>query len=151
MIEEILWNLIEYRKEAFNNREIFKELKTLQRKSNGKIEHSAAGHDDLLFSYLIGVYALRYESTSMKRFLKVIADEYNEDLIHPDDRISSLKQSARISAHSKLISNQTNKVFSELMQAEEEIQAELAEKKLIDSSPRSRVARSINTFKSIIN
>lgn len=151
MIEEILWNLIEYRKEAFNNREIFKELKTLQRKSNGKIEHSVAGHDDLLFSYLIGVYALRYESTSMKRFLKVIADEYNEDLIHPDERISSLKQSARISAHSKLISNQTNKVFSELMQAEEEIQAELAEKKLITSKSRSRIARSINTFKSIIN
>lgn len=151
MIEEILWNLIEYRKESFNNREIFKELKTLQRKSNGKIEHSAAGHDDLLFSYLIGVYALRYESTSMKRFLKVIADEYNEELVHPDDRISSLKQSARISAHSKLISNQTNKVFSQLMQAEEEIQAELTEKKLITPKSRSRVARSINAFKSIIN
>lgn len=70
MINEILFDLVHEKPELFNNKFIFSELKTLVKKKNGKIEHREGAHDDVIFSYLIGLYALRYMTESTKVLIK---------------------------------------------------------------------------------
>lgn len=93
MMEDILFSLLDKTPEVFNNRDIFKELKTLERKKTGKIEHSESGHDDILMSYLIGMYAILFEQESMKRFLKNIYDD--EDIFDiPEEELNERKNKA---------------------------------------------------------
>lgn len=46
---------------------IYKELKTLERKRNGKVEHADGEHDDTVLAFLIGQYAM--DQPTMKYFL----------------------------------------------------------------------------------
>lgn len=95
MIEDILFNLINNKPESFNNRDIFKELKTLERKKTGKIEHSDSGHDDILMSYLIGLFAILFEQKSMKRFLTNIYDD--EDIFDvPEEELEARKNKSNM-------------------------------------------------------
>jgi hypothetical protein len=43
----------------------YNELKTIERKSNGKVEHAVGAHDDFLMSMLIGRYGASFESFKM--------------------------------------------------------------------------------------
>lgn len=95
MVEDILFNLINNKPESFNNRDIFKELKTLERKKTGKIEHSDSGHDDILMSYLIGLFAILFEQKSMKRFLTDIYDD--EDIFDvPEEELEARKNKSNM-------------------------------------------------------
>lgn len=95
MVEDILFNLINNKPESFNNRDIFKELKTLERKKTGKIEHSDSGHDDILMSYLIGLFAILFEQKSMKRFLTNIYDD--EDIFDvPEEELEARKNKSNM-------------------------------------------------------
>ena len=97
MVEDILFNLINNKPESFNNRDIFKELKTLERKKTGKIEHSDSGHDDILMSYLIGLFAILFEQKSMKRFLINIYDD--EDIFDvPEEELEARKNKSNMIA-----------------------------------------------------
>jgi hypothetical protein len=49
------------------SRWIHKQLKTLERKKNGKVEHTQGEHDDDIFSYLIGRYAMTFASINLFR------------------------------------------------------------------------------------
>ena len=62
MINEILFGIVNQRPELINNTSIMDEIKTLQRKRTGKIEHADGKHDDQLFSYLIGLYPLLFDN-----------------------------------------------------------------------------------------
>lgn len=55
---EILKERMEYHKDKFVSPIIFNELKTLEVKRSGKIEHCADGHDDSIFSLLMALYVL---------------------------------------------------------------------------------------------
>lgn len=44
-----------------------------------KIEHQNGFHDDLLFSYLIGMYALLYCTKSINKFVKNVSDLTNDE------------------------------------------------------------------------
>ena len=46
-------------------RHTYNELKTIERKSNGKVEHAVGAHDDFLMSMLIGRYGASFESFKM--------------------------------------------------------------------------------------
>lgn len=50
---------------------IYRELETLEVKRNGKVEHSANGHDDQIFSYLMALYVW-YEGTNLKENYGII-------------------------------------------------------------------------------
>lgn len=79
MVKEILNMIVNERPELINNNFIFKEIKTLERKKNGKIEHKDGCHDDCLMSYLIGMYMILYGNSAGK-FIKVThTNAYNED------------------------------------------------------------------------
>lgn len=49
----------------FRCRHTYNELKTIERKNNGKVEHAQGAHDDFLMSYLIGRYGASFESFKM--------------------------------------------------------------------------------------
>ena len=73
MINEILFGIVNQRPELINNTSIMDEIKTLQRKRTGKIEHADGKHDDQLFSYLIGLYPLLFDN-NIGKFIKVVGD-----------------------------------------------------------------------------
>lgn len=73
MINEILNYTVNNEPECIAIPEIFKELKTLERKKTGKIEHADNAHDDSIMSYLIAMYAFLY-GNNMKKFIKITND-----------------------------------------------------------------------------
>lgn len=73
MTEEILFMLANTRPELINNQDLFDEIRKLIRERSGKINHMNGEHDDLMMSYLIGLYVLIY-SNNRNKFFKNIAD-----------------------------------------------------------------------------
>ena len=67
MVENILFSLVEETPELINNPFIFSELKTLVKTKTGKIEHQSGAHDDIIMSYLIGLYVLQHHSEANRR------------------------------------------------------------------------------------
>lgn len=53
---EILRQRVESHKDKFISPTVYNELRTLEVKKSGKIEHTSNGHDDQLFSYLMALY-----------------------------------------------------------------------------------------------
>lgn len=124
MINEILFMIVNERPELVNNDSLLDELKTLERKKNGKIEHAAGKHDDQLFSYLIGLYPLLRDN-NIGHFVKDVSDGDNEKT--PEEKretnrnINNLKQfnDAIVKGHTSssianiLTDNHINKTYYE--------------------------------------
>ena len=70
--------------------ELFNEIRTLERKKGGKIEHGDNFHDDVLMAFLIG-YTILTEGRNINRFLKVISDNPNNN-----DNLDKVKKAAEI-------------------------------------------------------
>lgn len=73
MVDEILFMVVNEQPFLVNNPFLLGEIKTLQRKANNKIEHANGKHDDVVMSYLIGLYPLLYD-TNISKFVKVTYD-----------------------------------------------------------------------------
>lgn len=85
MIKEILNMVVNERPEMIISDSIFKEIKTLERKKNGKIEHRDGCHDDCLMSYLIGLYMILYGLNAGK-FIKIShTGKFNEEQVETDN------------------------------------------------------------------
>lgn len=61
------------------SRWIHKQLKTLERKKNGKVEHTQGEHDDDIFSYLLGRYAMTFQSINLFRRKRYMNHEMRGD------------------------------------------------------------------------
>lgn len=85
---EILRERMEYHKDKFVSPIIYRELETLEVKRSGKVEHSANGHDDQIFSYLMALY-IWYEGKNLKENYGIIKSniktdqDLDEDIITP--------------------------------------------------------------------
>ena len=65
--------------EYFLFKRIFDEIRGLERKKTGKIEHGETSHDDVLMSYLIARYVMWYHMDVLNQyFLKMDLDKRNE-------------------------------------------------------------------------
>lgn len=53
---EILFQRVQYHKDKFIAPILASELRTLEYKKNGRIEHASTAHDDQLFSYMLALY-----------------------------------------------------------------------------------------------
>jgi len=73
MINEILNNAVNESPEVFTSKLVFNEIRTLERNKKNKVEHRQGCHDDILFSWLVGMYAFLYGTNSGK-FFKVLTD-----------------------------------------------------------------------------
>lgn len=65
---EILRQRMEYHKDKFISPYIINELKTLEVKKSGRVEHSSTGHDDQIFSYLLALYIWYEGKDVMERY-----------------------------------------------------------------------------------
>lgn len=74
MTEDILFMIAEQRPDLVNNLALFDEMRKLIREKSGKINHMNTEHDDLLMSYLIGLYFLIY-ATNRNKFIKNVSSE----------------------------------------------------------------------------
>ena len=66
--------IINERPDLINNEYLFDEIRTLERKKTGKIEHSSSSHDDTLMAFLIG-YTTLVDNVNINKFIKVVGDE----------------------------------------------------------------------------
>lgn len=83
---EILFERVRYHKDKFIAPIILAEMRGMQTKRNGKVEHSDQTHDDQVFSYLMALYVW-YDGKNLaeryriqKNVLKTDADEEMEEL-----------------------------------------------------------------------
>ena len=68
MINDILFSIVMNEPKSIRSRYIFDDIKGLQRKKTGKIEHGPTSHDDSLFSFLIARYIFGY-GTNLKKYV----------------------------------------------------------------------------------
>lgn len=68
LLIEILRQRMTNHKDKFISPSIYEELKTLEVKKSGKVEHSANGHDDQIFSYLMALYVWYYGEDLRERY-----------------------------------------------------------------------------------
>ena len=70
LLIEILRERVNYHKDKFISPSIYQEMRGLEVKRNGKVEHSALTHDDQIFSYLVGLYVW-YEGKNLKELFGI--------------------------------------------------------------------------------
>lgn len=68
LLMELLRERMEYHKDKFVSPIIFEELKGLEVKKNGKIDHSVNTHDDQIFSLLMALYVWYYGKNLTENF-----------------------------------------------------------------------------------
>ena len=68
MLMEILRERVDLHKTKFNSQYILSDMKTLEVKRSGKIEHASNAHDDQIFSYLMALYVWYYGKNLRENF-----------------------------------------------------------------------------------
>ena len=83
LLMQILRERVDNHKSKFLSPKILAELRTLEYKKNGRIEHTAQGHDDQIFSYLMAMYVWYEGKELTERFglqkVTIHTDEDDED------------------------------------------------------------------------
>jgi hypothetical protein len=69
MINDILWTVVDTTPEVIVCPSVFRDIRNLERKANGKIEHRSGESDDSLFAYLIARYVLAY-GKNLNKFMR---------------------------------------------------------------------------------
>lgn len=100
-----------------------------------KVEHSSNGHDDLLMSYLIGMYTILYEQEALKRFVKVV-----EDYVSPIHKLEEVNKTnsniISIGNISKLIEGSSNSIIDEALR--NSMNKRTLEQDVLESTKKSR-------------
>lgn len=65
---ELLYERVNYHKDKFVAKPILEEMKAMEVKKNGKVEHSSNSHDDQVFSYLMAIYVWYDGQELMERY-----------------------------------------------------------------------------------
>lgn len=65
---DILPEIVDYEYDKIVSKKLYSDIAGLEKKKNGKIEHSETSHDDSLMSYLVFRWALHFGSDLQKRF-----------------------------------------------------------------------------------
>ena len=78
LLIEILRQRMEYHKDKFISPIIYNELKQMEVKRNGKVEHSDNSHDDQVFSYLMALYVW-YEGKNLKETFNITKSSIKTD------------------------------------------------------------------------
>ncbi|ALN97877.1 terminase large subunit [Bacillus phage vB_BpuM-BpSp] len=109
MFDEILFGSINEDPEIFIAKPLFDEIRTLERKKTGKIEHRDGCNDDILMAWLIGSYALLYGG-NISKFVKVISDGIEANNISNDTPYKNNK-TRNVINNLNIINNKNNSSF----------------------------------------
>jgi len=94
---EILTERVMYHKDKFNAEILYNEMRAMEVKKNGKVEHSDKTHDDQVFSYLMALYVWYDGKDLVERFnirKSVLKTDTNEEIneLNIDDTIDETEE-----------------------------------------------------------
>ena len=85
LVIETLRERVMYHKNKFTSPDILEEMRSMETKKNGRIEHSSTSHDDLVFSYLWALYVWYYGKNLRENFgmekREIQTDEGIDDVV----------------------------------------------------------------------
>ena len=147
---EILKERVRYHKDKFISPSIYEEMRGLEVKKNGKVEHSDLTHDDQIFSYLMALYVW-YEGKNLREVFGIEksgikTEEDVDDIVELSDvdevtditrEIEMVNQddtAQRAKLNQQLIQMQKNKgmLFSEYVDKQRKKEHEILQEMLRD-------------------
>lgn len=154
LTEEILFDRMRYHKDKFHAEIIYNQLSQLERKKNGRIEHTANGHDDQVFSYLVAMYVWYYGQNLMENWhikkTQLETDEefdIDQELLAGEDSLVNIgaelatdeEVAQMINNQMKVLANENVMTHTEFMKKQEQ-ESEAAMQKLLATNPLARKA-----------
>ena len=154
LTEEILFDRMRYHKDKFHAEIIYNQLSQLERKKNGRIEHTANGHDDQVFSYLVAMYVWYYGQNLMENWhikkTQLETDEefdIDQELLAGEDSLVNIgaelatdeEVAQMINNQMKVLANESVITHTEFMKKQEQ-ESEAAMQKLLANNPLARKA-----------
>jgi hypothetical protein len=89
---ELLPEIIDTEYDKIVSEKLYRDLAGLERKRNGKIEHSSTSHDDNLMSYLIFRYALHHGSSLKNKFgISPIPTKSNIKIVSSSENLKKIE------------------------------------------------------------
>ena len=108
LLMQILRERVDNHKSKFLSPIILSELRTLEYKKNGRIEHSVNGHDDQIFSYLMAMYVWYEGKDLTERYglqkVEIHTDDDDDDRIDIDNDWTDISDS--IGENSEMVQEQ---------------------------------------------
>lgn len=108
---ELLQDRVEDHYDKFISPIIYEELKNLEYKNNGKIDHSTNSHDDSIFSYLLSLYPLYYgknlrENWNIKVPTLTTAGEEAEEIFNDLEATDEVNIGKQLNSDNDLVNDQ---------------------------------------------
>lgn len=111
---DLLPEIVATEYDKFVSPSVYSDLVNLERKRNGKIEHSASGHDDGLMAYLIFRWAVYYGKCFKSRFgISAIPSRYNVKIASSFNDMQTIERMITTANNAAEINN--NRDFSNTM------------------------------------
>jgi len=82
LLFELLFQVIRESPAEILSNELFEQIKTLEVKTNGKIEHRQGFHDDIVLAYLIGRYAMTLKTYNIFRARRLDAGKEGSGTVY---------------------------------------------------------------------
>lgn len=116
---EILKERMRYHKDKIISPSIYEELRGLEIKKNGKVEHSDLTHDDQIFSYLMAMYVW-YEGKNLRELYGIEksgikTEDDIDDIVQLDSDIDETNITKEIEMVNRPDDSETTKMQKELM------------------------------------
>lgn len=91
---DILFEMVRNQQKLINCEELVEEIETLEYKTTTRIEAVSGSHDDVIISYLLGIYVLKY-GNNRPRFGLFFADDFGTEYKNTDNDIFRQTKSIR--------------------------------------------------------
>jgi hypothetical protein len=120
---ELLPEIVDNEYERIVSPRLYDDIAGLERKRNGKIEHSVTSHDDNLMSYLIFRYALHYGSSLKNRFkINPIPTKTNIKTVSSEDDYRKIEAILREVQSAESLSMVNNQAYDFLRDQQSKLQ-----------------------------
>jgi len=121
---ELLPGIVTDEYEKIVSKELYKELVSLERKKNGKIEHCSNGHDDSIMAYLFFRYAVFYGTTFSKVYgISAIPSKSNIKTSSAEDVLAQVESILKHANDADTSRNIDSVAYSSLLDQSQKIAA----------------------------
>jgi len=119
---ELLPEIIDMEYDKIISPKLYEDIAGLERKKNGKIEHSSSSHDDSLMAYLIFRYALHYGKSLKDRFkINAIPSKSNLKIVSGNDDFKRIQALLDTVQTVDSLSMNNNQVFNYMKEHQDKI------------------------------
>ena len=121
---DMLPEIVETEYDKFVSPNVYNDLASLERKRNGKIEHSSSGHDDSLMAYLIFRWAVFYGKCFRDKFgISSIPSRMNVRVVSSQENFSKIEAIIKNANAADNVSTnfQGNDIYKSLMDQEQKL------------------------------